>query len=260
MYIKIVVFLAVLLFTGCSFHEDIYLPSTTTKEIQQKDISITKEPIKAKKRVQVDVKSVDWAGYYYGVLPCENCSGVETWLHLDEYDNKGVYELSENYLQITDGVFETQGDLVWKDDLVAKMSAKDEKRYIFVGKNSVTFMNTLNEALQNVNTLKKLDTFAGNGQQLLVLPNSIQKGTIENQKALIFHALVNFEHANEQGYKSLKASYGIECQANTYSILKALYFKGRFATNSSQASPKMTNIHFQNKDDVVWQAKEKYCK
>lgn len=44
---------------------------------------------------------------YYGVLPCADCSGIETTLSLESLQNK--YILQQNYLGKKDGLFETTG-------------------------------------------------------------------------------------------------------------------------------------------------------
>lgn len=260
MYIKIAIFLSVFLFTGCFFGEEVYLPHPQIKNHKLKP-RVKKEEVvkKVKTKLTPHKESSQWAGYYYGVLPCANCSGVETWLYLGKESIKSVYELSENYLQMSDGVFKSKGVLEWQEDLVAKMIAKDETRYIFIGKDLVTFINNPDEALQNEYALKKLDSFVGYGQQLLVSPKNIQKGKIDGKQAIKFHALMNFEYKNELGYKSLKASYEIVCQANKYSMPKIIYFEDSFATGEHEEASGVKEAYFRGEDDVLKQMAKKYC-
>lgn len=255
---KIFYIIVVFLLAGCSFNQDIYLPEQHQE--QKRQTSQKQERVLSKKHLEptaVVKSSTDWVGYYYGVLPCANCSGVETWLHLKKTAHQASYELSENYLQMENGVFATTGTLAWQTNVIAKLQAKDEDRYIFVGKNSVTLMNTPDESLQNSYMLKKLDAFVENGKQLLVLPKSIQKGKIEGQKAIKFNALMN---VNEPTYKSLKASYVMECQKDTYTVVKSVLFEGEFATLKEKNMLENKVMSFKGENDVLWQARKKYCK
>lgn len=260
MYMKIVIFLSVFLFTGCFFSEDIYLPQPQIKSQKTKQSTKEEKTITlAKKEPSFYKKSSDWTGYYYGVLPCASCAGVETWLYLGKDGKKAVYELSENYLQTNDGVFRSKGVLEWQEELIAKMIAKDETRYVFIGKDLVTFINAPDEALQNEYALRRLDSFAGYGQQLLVSPKNIQTGKIDGKKAIKFNALMNFEYKNELGYKSLKASYEIKCQADKYSMPKIIYFQDSFATGEHKEVFEVKTVYFRGENDVLRQVAKKYC-
>lgn len=255
---KVLYVLMVFLFAGCAFNQEIYLPEQY--EVKNKQIQKERKQVATKqipKPAIVAISKTDWANYYYGVLPCANCSGVETWLHLKKTAHQASYELSENYLQMENGVFATTGTLIWQTNVIAKLQAKDEDRYIFVGKNSVTLMNTPDESLQNSYMLKKLDAFVENGKQLLVLPKSVQKGKIDNQKAIKFNALMN---VNEPTHKSLKASYVMECQKDTYTVVKSVLFEGEFATLKEKNMLENKVMSFKGENDVLWQARKKYCK
>lgn len=52
----------------------------------------------------------DKAGVYYGVLPCADCSGIETTLELM---NDQTYKLTQVYQGKEDGRFESSGTLTW---------------------------------------------------------------------------------------------------------------------------------------------------
>ncbi|MGP1420784.1 MAG: copper resistance protein NlpE [Tannerella sp.] len=52
----------------------------------------------------------DKAGVYYGVLPCADCSGIETTLELM---SDQTYKLTQVYQGKEDGRFESSGALTW---------------------------------------------------------------------------------------------------------------------------------------------------
>lgn len=52
----------------------------------------------------------DKAGVYYGVLPCADCSGIETTLELM---GDQTYKLTQVYQEKEDGRFESSGALTW---------------------------------------------------------------------------------------------------------------------------------------------------
>lgn len=57
--------------------------------------------------------SLDWSGYYQGVLPCADCEGIDTqlWLYQD-----GQYQLKLNYLGRNQQLFELAGRFEWLAD------------------------------------------------------------------------------------------------------------------------------------------------
>ncbi|MDX5340204.1 MAG: copper resistance protein NlpE [Cyclobacteriaceae bacterium] len=55
--------------------------------------------------------SLDWAGTYFGVLPCASCEGIETWVTLN---SDYTFELKTNYLGLNDAREETfTGTFEW---------------------------------------------------------------------------------------------------------------------------------------------------
>lgn len=56
--------------------------------------------------------SIDWGGIYTGVLPCADCEGIETILHIN-YD--GTFFRQTRYLGKTDKAFEEKGVFFWQD-------------------------------------------------------------------------------------------------------------------------------------------------
>jgi uncharacterized lipoprotein NlpE involved in copper resistance len=54
--------------------------------------------------------SLDWEGTYSGVVPCADCSGIETKISL-ALDN--TYRISWKYLEKSDEVYVKEGTFVW---------------------------------------------------------------------------------------------------------------------------------------------------
>ena len=54
--------------------------------------------------------SLDWSGTYSGILPCADCSGIETKLSLKS-DN--TYLLSWKYLEKNDEIYIQDGTFIW---------------------------------------------------------------------------------------------------------------------------------------------------
>lgn len=73
--------------------------------------------------------SLDWAGSYYGVLPCADCEGIETVVTLD-YD--GTYDTRWRYLGKGDEVFSEAGSLSWNEAGSTVTLSEDSGQY-FVG-------------------------------------------------------------------------------------------------------------------------------
>jgi len=79
--------------------------------------------------------ALDWAGAYRGVLPCADCSGIETVVLLG---SDGTYRTRRKYLGKNDRVFSDQGRFTWNEagDTVTFMG-EEPLRY-FVGENRLT--------------------------------------------------------------------------------------------------------------------------
>lgn len=80
--------------------------------------------------------SLDWAGEYIGLLPCADCSGIQTKLELKQ---DHTYELTEQYQDKGDGKeFKSQGTFSF--DASGSMITLDqnaENRKFFVGENFI---------------------------------------------------------------------------------------------------------------------------
>ncbi len=86
--------------------------------------------------------SLDWAGVYKGITPCDDCKGVETKLTLNK-DN--TYELSQIHLTEENGEydqFSQSGSFTWKDNGSEIEIKTDEKTIQFrVEENQVRMLD-----------------------------------------------------------------------------------------------------------------------
>lgn len=77
--------------------------------------------------------ALDWNGTYVGILPCADCSGIETQITLN---HDGSYTATQTYLGKEDGLFESQGQFHWNDkgNIVTLENETGANQY-FVGEN-----------------------------------------------------------------------------------------------------------------------------
>lgn len=91
--------------------------------------------------VHTSKNSLDWAGTYKGILPCENCPGIETTLSID-YDS--TFEREMVYLE-KDKTEKQKGILTWsKDGRRIQLFEEDHKKSIgnyMVGENYLLELN-----------------------------------------------------------------------------------------------------------------------
>jgi heat shock protein HslJ len=77
--------------------------------------------------------SLDWQGVYRGVLPCEDCSGLQTEIRLLPGD---TYEMSYQYLGKNEDVVRSKGSLMWNNQgsIITLVNVGEPNRYL-VGEN-----------------------------------------------------------------------------------------------------------------------------
>lgn len=77
--------------------------------------------------------ALDWNGTYVGILPCADCSGIETQITLN---HDGSYTATQTYLGKEDGLFESHGQFHWNDkgNIVTLENETGANQY-FVGEN-----------------------------------------------------------------------------------------------------------------------------
>lgn len=214
--------------------------------------------------------SLDWPGYYFGTLPCASCPGIETWLELNDFDGRIQYQLVENYLEEADGLILSIGAAQW--DAGGKrfaLTGADENRMLAVSEDHVVFVGENQDAASAdpAYRLAKLESHAGDGQQLLVDPARIQTSSgAAGAKLLRFEAVINFEHAVDgsvgPGHKSLRAHYLLDCGSRSIEMPSVRYFSEHFASGklldeaengAGEAQPLSAG------DDPLWQFAQQHC-
>lgn len=93
------------------------------------------EPVAA--AVHNSQNSLDWAGNYYGVMPCADCEGIETLFSLNQ---DGTYTIKRVYLGKDNQAFEESGKFEWTKDgdnitLIADESNAEGGNLYKVGEN-----------------------------------------------------------------------------------------------------------------------------
>jgi len=104
--------------------------------------------------------SLVWAGTYMGVVPCADCTGIETRVTLNR---DGTYAMVLRYID-RDGIFETKGSFVWNEagSAVILTDSKDKTvtKYA-VGENKLTQLDkegkVISGTLSNNYVLAKVD-------------------------------------------------------------------------------------------------------
>lgn len=91
--------------------------------------------------------SLDWNGTYTGVLPCADCSGIQTSLQLNL---DLTYKLSQIYLGKNQGKpFEESGDFIWiqNGQTIVLTAGKNELKQFKVVENAVWLLNKKGEII-----------------------------------------------------------------------------------------------------------------
>lgn len=201
---------------------------------------ITQIDVQSKAMVQQESKSgdghnaynsLDWAGYYTGVMPCADCSGIETWLKLSEKKDKTFYQLSENYLD--KGSFKSSGAAQWRENgSVIDLKGKNENRALAIGENVAFFLESDNATPLKGSryALRKVEHFSVAGEEVLVLPDSLKTENKNKRKLVKYSALMNFDKVTPAGHRSLLGSFEINCFKKQYHMPTVKYFKQPFAT------------------------------
>jgi len=71
--------------------------------------------------------SVDWPGTYQGILPCADCSGIQTQIILNE---NLTYEMETRYMDKKDTIFNTSGKFNWdKSGSIISFDNETRQRY-----------------------------------------------------------------------------------------------------------------------------------
>lgn len=119
--------------------------------------------------------SLDWAGTYFGSLPCADCPGIDFTLILNQDE---TYVMQRAYISDqSEGDILTEGTFTWNDkgNIITLNASNDGGKFIFkVGENRLFHLdqegNVITGDLADKYILEKLDTsFAGKKMKLVEL-------------------------------------------------------------------------------------------
>ena len=209
--------------------------------------------------------SVDWPGYYHGLVPCASCPGIDTWLELSDKNNATQYSLMENYLEEVDGYFESKGLASWnKNGQSLQLKGTDETRVLFVSEGAVAFLAE-GQSMPDENSkywLEKQDVFSGNQEMLFISPTKVSVTSADQETVVsIKDGVMNFEHSTDTGHRSLKADLQIFCTAQQYTMPAIVYYQKPFAGGKviDQGGNGEDRLDFAGPGDVVTKAAAQYC-
>lgn len=89
--------------------------------------------------------ALDWAGAYHGVVPCADCSGINTTITLFE---NGTFAYDAEYLEKKTTVHDT-GKFMWHDNgSVIHLMGKDLNTKYKVGENKIIQLDTEGKVIE----------------------------------------------------------------------------------------------------------------
>lgn len=211
--------------------------------------------------------SVDWDGQYVGVVPCADCPGIEMVLDLKDGD---TYRLTETYQEKGEKPFVETGSFTWGKDGSTITLDDDDKRVFFVKEGAVEMVGEDGKPNGDYRLDKAGDMsggttqFVGDGQQLLIQNESVDKTTVDGATHIGFAGTINFEHRAEGGHKSMLATFDVNCDARTVDMPSVAYYKDENGggdelhtadDNAGNALPLV-----ETGDDVIRQAADQLCR
>lgn len=142
--------------------------------------------------------SVDWAGFYKGMIPCADCEGIEVDIQLNE-DN--TYKRVMNYLGKGENKFTDDGPFEWDDTggkIRFKTNGEDVGNWYRVGENQLLMLDADGNSIDShfppeIFVLEKID-------QDYVLLNKYWRLIELNSKEIT----ANKESENKEPFISLK--------------------------------------------------------
>lgn len=236
----------------------LFITSTLLADVINEPKKIIKKVLHQKTKGElIDANSSQangkWQGYYHAILPCPNCKGIDTWLHLTMEDNRGKYEMREKFLGVKNRY--SIGGLAWKNDgkIASLMSYND--RNLSLKDNSIIFLD------KPEYKLLKFDEFDDNDSVLLVNPKDVLAGKVRGKRVVGFDGMINFNKLTKDGYKSSKAKYVIHCKNKKFELSHTSYYKGRYGMRGFvHVDSNTTRGHFDiNTSSLVAQAYKRYC-
>lgn len=166
----------------------------------------------------------NWQGYYFGILPCDGCNGIKTWVNLKGTKKKTFYTLLESYDGENGKILTAKENAKWsKSDSIIYLKDK----MAFVGDDFITFIENPSQMLKSKYTLERLKVFNSSNSTLFTSPKSTIYGTVKGEKAVRFSGVENIK--NGKSFLSTEGTYVINCKAKTYDITRINFYTKSFA-------------------------------
>lgn len=136
--------------------------------------------------------SLDWAGTYSGVLPCADCTGIETKLTIN---NDLTFNIESKYLGKSNEVFSQSGTFAWNaEGSHISLDIKENPLKFLVGENQVTQLDSKGSLvvgdLATKYILKKVESNITDVKWILV---ELYEKPVEAGKGLDQSPFVTFE-------------------------------------------------------------------
>jgi len=133
---------------------------TSCKSQQSETNGNTENPSNTVNMADNSRNSLDWAGTYTGILPCADCSGIQTTIELTKNE---AYKLSRTYLGKEENKFDSSGKFTWnKEGNAITLGEGEDMIKLQVGEGMLTMLdregNKITGELAENYKLAKVDT------------------------------------------------------------------------------------------------------
>ncbi len=240
------------------FSSEVAQEKTSEKNLSEKNLEQAQD---ASKEEPISEEEVLKEEYYFGSIPCKDCDepnghNVKIWLKLSTKQDEILYDLIELHEQQTD-THMIQGEGEWQgDDAILSLGEK----MIFVGNDTVTFIDDPSQMLQKAYTIEKLEFFDSSDERLFLNAKNIQKGKVRGHKALRFQGISNLK--NDRGFLSVLGTYVLDCHDKTYNKFGLVYYEKAFNMGEIVANKKGSSSGYLpiEEDSAYEKVYQKHCK
>lgn len=196
----------------------------TTKETQPKrqEMSVKEAVTTEITEVQADgdptPQVVDWDGRWSGVIPCDNCSGIEVDLI---FNNDGSYRMREAELESQYEYSLSKGTLSWDEStrILTLTSSTNSKLQLQFAESTAVYLDANGNPMPDYQLSKQAEYRALTQQ--LILP--LQSIRVEDNQ-VYFKGLLNFKEPQNGGFQSVKGEAIIDCAQKRVVFRNASYY------------------------------------
>ncbi|MDO5667019.1 MAG: copper resistance protein NlpE [Alcaligenaceae bacterium] len=231
-----------------------------TKETQEMSVreAVTAETTPGQSIGDPTPQVVDWDGRWSGVIPCDNCPGIEVDL---TFNNDGSYRLREAKLESLEAPSLSEGTVSWEEStriLTLTSSSNDTKQLLFAEGGAV-YLDEQGNPLPDYQ-LNKQAEYRAHAQQLILPLQSIR---VEDNQ-VFFKGLLNFKERQNGGFQSVKGEAVIDCAKKHVTFRDASYYPqvdaiGERIVNISQMVRGGWSLGDSAEESVFVQVAETFC-